>query len=611
MRRKEEWQVGQLKGGGWMKLRKGVMGLWLGVLCVLALGLAPAAAEASRPLLEKEVLHSGTVPGGGVEGACGVAAVGSSLYVSDYYRRRVDLFSGHDYVDEIAVGYNNVDQIDAPNPLDGVCGLALTGGALYANEWHGGVSRLLPSFKVFGSGHESTAVAADAAGNVYVSNRTYVAVYQPSAAPVLHEGLPLKIGLGDLGDAYGVAVSAGRTYVADAATGTVKVFEAAGDPDAPVAEFDPGFVSLVDGALAIDPTNGHLLVLDNLQPGYESPEAAIDEFSSTGVLLDHITASGKIIDGEPSGLTVDSGGNLYVTSGNSEGSNVFKFGAYVAAAPLSAAPAAAAAPAARGAASGASALAGDPPAPRAGRRPGATASEVVQRDHVRVSVQAKLAPKKLPRKGAAPVRFDLDAKIASTDESVPPQLREIEIAINRYGHLDPTGLPTCRIDQIQPSTTEGALEVCGRSVVGEGLFTAKVLLTQQAPFPSRGKIVAFNGSWHGHPAILAHVFGTEPVPTSYTLPFVIGKIGKGTYGTVLKASLPRFTSKWGYVTGISLGLGRGYSGSGAGRRYLTAGCPAPKGTGIASFPLARATLSFGKDGPGAIGQTLIRSCGVR
>jgi hypothetical protein len=575
-----------------------MVGLWLSVLCVLALGLAPAAAQAYRPLLDKEALDSQTVPGGGVEGACGVAAVGSSLYVSDYYRQRVDLFSSRSYV----------SQIGAPNPLNGVCGLALGSGGLYANEWHGGVSRLSPSFKVFDSGHESTAVAVDAAGAVYASDRTYVAVYQSSGAPVLDEGLPLKIGFGNLGDAYGIAVSAGRTYVADAATGTVKVFEAAGDPDTPVAELDPGFVSLVDSVLAIDPTNGHLLVLDNLQPGYESPAAAIDEFSSAGVFLDHITASGEIVDGEPSGLTVDSGGNLFVTSGNSEGSNVFRFGPYAATAPVSAAPAAAAA---TGAASGASTLAGGLPATRATRRPGATASEVVQRGHVRVSVQARLRPKKLPRTDAARVRFNLDAKIASTDDSVPPQLRGIKIEINRHGHLDPTGLPACRIDQIQPSTTEGALEVCGRAVVGEGLFTAKVLLTQQAPFPSKGKIVAFNGTWRGHPAILAHVFGTEPVPTSYTLPFVIGKAGKGTYGTALTASLPRFTSKWGYVTGISLGLGRGYSGGGAGRTYLTAGCPAPKGSGIASFPLARATLSFGKDGPGAVSQTLIRSCGVR
>jgi hypothetical protein len=582
-----------------MRIRAGVRGLALGVLCLLLLCAGAAPVQAFRPLVSKEVLNSQTVPGGSVEGACGVAATSGVLYVSDYYRQRVDLFSGPNYSGQIAV----------PNPLDGVCGLALASGALYGNEWHEGVVRLLPSPKVFDSGHESTAVAVDAGGNVYASDRTYVAVYQPSGAPVLDEGQPLKIGLGNLGDAYGVAVSGARTYVADAASNTVKVFEAAIDPATPVAEIDPGFTSLRDGALAIDPTNGHLLVLDNLQPGYESPEAAIDEFDSAGAFLDQITGAGEIVHGEPSGLTVDSGGNLYVTSGNSEGSNVFKFGSY--ALPGPAAFAATSAPSAGPATTGvattsATSAAARLPAARSPKRPGASASEVVQHGRVRVAVAAKLAPKKLPRKGTAPVRFSLEAKISSTDGSVPPQLRAIAIEINRNGHLNPSSLPRCQLERIQPASTQGALEACGRAVVGEGAFAAKVLLAQQAPFPSAGEVVAFNGTWHGRPAILAHIYGTDPVPTSYTLPFVITKAGKGPYGTTLKASLPNFTSKWGYVTGISLKLG-----GGAHRDYLSAGCPAPKGFGGASFPLARASLSFGEGGPKSVAQTLTRSCGVR
>jgi hypothetical protein len=56
-------------------------------------------------------------------------------------------------------------------------------------------------------------------------------------------------------------------------------------------------------------------------------------------------------------------------------------------------------------------------------------------------------------------------------------------------------------------------------LVGTGTFATKILLPQQAPFPAGGKLYAFNGRYRGHPAILAHVFGTEPVPTSFTLPF--------------------------------------------------------------------------------------------
>jgi DNA-binding beta-propeller fold protein YncE len=583
-----------------MRLRAGTRAASLALFCVLALVVA-APAQASRSLITAEALQvnplSGSPPPDGqVEGACGIAPAASTLYVSEYYRDRVDLFVGGTFSSQLA----------APNPADGVCGLALGSGRLYGNEWHEGVVRLLPSVQVFDSGHESTGVAVDAASNVYASDRTYVAVYQSSGAPVLHEGQPLKIGLNHLGDSYGIAVSGSRVYVADAVSDTVKVFEPAGDPSVPVAEISHGFTSLRDGALAVDPTNGHLLVLDNLQPGYEFPEAAIDEFDSNGTFLDHITALGKIVTGEPSGLAVDGSGHLFVTTGNGPGSNVIELGPYVAAGALASLQAVPASPPLRDAAS--APVGGAPVSARAAaKRPGAQASEVVQHGRLRVAVQAKLTPKKLPRTGTVPVHFSLSATVASTDGSVPPQLRGIAIAINRNGRLDPGALPSCRIDQIQPSSSAGALEACGASLVGEGSFSAKVLLTQQAPFPSDGEVLAFNGSWHGRPAILAHIYGTKPVPTSYTLPFVITEAPKGAYGTTLRASLPHFTSKWGYVTGISLYLGRSTRAGG----YLSAGCPAPKGFGAASFPLARASLSFGEGGPKDVSQTLTRSCGVR
>jgi hypothetical protein len=233
------------------------------------------------------------------------------------------------------------------------------------------------------------------------------------------------------------------------------------------------------------------------------------------------------------------------------------------------------------------------------------AAEVIQRDGTRVSVEAAISPRRLPRAGAAPIHFSLATKIAATEGSVPPQLRRISIEINRYGHFDPAALPACTYADIQPSNNEGALAACRDSLVGEGSFAAKVLIASQAPFPSVGKVLAFNGRWHGRPAILAHIYGTEPVPTSYTLPFVIDRTSSGHWGTTLSASLPGFTSQWGYVTGIAIYLGHA-AGS---RSYLTASCPAPTGFPGATFPLARASLSFVGRKP--IAQTLTRSCKAR
>lgn len=236
------------------------------------------------------------------------------------------------------------------------------------------------------------------------------------------------------------------------------------------------------------------------------------------------------------------------------------------------------------------------------------AAEVVQRGHLRVSFEGSLAPQTLPRHGSAPIRVAVAAKISSSDDGRPPQLRKIAIAINRYGRIETRGLPACTVDDIQPSTTEKALEACRSSLVGKGSFSAKVLLPEQAPFPSDGKVFAFNGTYNHRPAILAHIYGTNPTPTSITLPFLIGK-AKGTFGTVLTASLPRVTSKWGYVTGLQMNLQRRFSVNGRARSYISAGCPAPKALPGAVFPFAKATFSFSTGEH--LSQTLERSCRAR
>jgi hypothetical protein len=231
-------------------------------------------------------------------------------------------------------------------------------------------------------------------------------------------------------------------------------------------------------------------------------------------------------------------------------------------------------------------------------------AEVIQRGGVRVSFDGALTPKSLPRRGETPIRVSLAAEIAGAAGAPPPQLRRLQIAINRNGHLDPGSLPVCQFRQIQPTTTADALATCGPSLVGEGKFTANVRLAGQSPFPASGRVLAFNGSYMGSPAILAHIYGTRPAPTSYTLVFVIGHHG-GTFGTLLTASLPEATGSSGYVTGLSLSLGGAVAGNSVASSYLTAGCPAPKGFPGAVFPFAKATFGFAKT---ALVSTVTRSC---
>jgi hypothetical protein len=225
-------------------------------------------------------------------------------------------------------------------------------------------------------------------------------------------------------------------------------------------------------------------------------------------------------------------------------------------------------------------------------------AEVAQRDGVRVSVEGKLAPTKLPRSGTTPVSVSVSGHIAATKPGALPKLERIAIALNSHGHIESRGIPVCRLGHIDPSTTSQALLACRSSLVGEGRFSANVKIPEQSPFPSVGKVLAFNGRLRGKPVLFAHIYGTEPVPTSYVLTFGI-EPSKGTYGTVLEASLPQVTGEWGYVTGVSLDLQP---------RYLSASCPAPKGFTEVVFPLMR--TDFGFDGGIGLSQTLNRSCKV-
>jgi hypothetical protein len=224
-------------------------------------------------------------------------------------------------------------------------------------------------------------------------------------------------------------------------------------------------------------------------------------------------------------------------------------------------------------------------------------AEVAQKQGVRVTVAGAIAPQRLPRKGAAPIAVSVSGRIDSTKPGSSPQLKKFTIQINRAGRLSFKGIPSCRIGRIDPSTTQQAMAACGPSLIGEGHFSADVKLPEQSPFPSDGKVLAFAGKVRGENAIFAHIYGTQPVDTSYVLPFLVTNT-PGTYGTSLEAFLPQATGEWGFVSGISLNLNR--------KGFISAGCPAPKGFSKVSFPMMR--TSFGFAGGLQMSETLNRSC---
>jgi hypothetical protein len=103
-------------------------------------------------------------------------------------------------------------------------------------------------------------------------------------------------------------------------------------------------------------------------------------------------------------------------------------------------------------------------------------------------------------------------------------------------------------------------------------------------------MLVFNSALHGHRALLGHVYGPRPTPTTRTLPIALYKERRGQFGQVLAVRMPRIGRHWGYVSGIDLTLSRRYRIDGARHSFLSASCPAPSGLRTVPFTAARGTF---------------------
>jgi hypothetical protein len=236
-------------------------------------------------------------------------------------------------------------------------------------------------------------------------------------------------------------------------------------------------------------------------------------------------------------------------------------------------------------------------------------AETTQRGTLRLTVNGKLAPRVLPRRGAAPIVVSVGSDITTTDETLPPQLRRLRIEINRHGHLDTRGLPTCPYRAIRTATSAQALKLCRAALVGQGTFNAMVSLANQEPYPVTARLLVFNARFKGKPALFGQLYAARPFATSFVIVFRIARTRKGGYGTILNAAIPKSLGNWGVVTGIQMNLKRIYRVRGRRHSFLSSGCPAPKGFRLVTFNLARTSFRFA-GGPRIV-QTLTRSCVAR
>lgn len=235
-------------------------------------------------------------------------------------------------------------------------------------------------------------------------------------------------------------------------------------------------------------------------------------------------------------------------------------------------------------------------------------AELVEHGDLFVRFQGGLTPTALPRDSRAPIRVSVRGTVKTLSGERPPALRQISIELNRGGVLDARGLPRCTARDLISTGDRQALANCGDALVGSGSYLANTAFPEQLAFPAAGHILAFNAVVDGRPAILAHVYGIQPVATTRVITFHI-RHRRGAFGTVITGALPPTLNRYGYVRRLDLSFFRRFAYRGQERSYLSAACPAAAGFPGATFPFARASMGFA-DGR-TLSSTLTRSCRVR
>jgi hypothetical protein len=181
------------------------------------------------------------------------------------------------------------------------------------------------------------------------------------------------------------------------------------------------------------------------------------------------------------------------------------------------------------------------------------------------------APRDLPKKRYAPIRFQGHGEIETTDGSVPPALRHVKVEFDRDGRLTTGGLPVCPPSRIEATTSQQARQRCRGAIVGTGHVGAIVSLVD-ARLKIRSPLTLFNGPREGrNRTVIAHAQATVPVFESYVVVVPIER-RRGTFGYRSSFDIPKIAAGLGSLTHIDVKVGRRYSFRGTKRSYVSARC---------------------------------------
>jgi hypothetical protein len=181
------------------------------------------------------------------------------------------------------------------------------------------------------------------------------------------------------------------------------------------------------------------------------------------------------------------------------------------------------------------------------------------------------APRTLPKRGFAPIRFQGHFDIESRSGGRPATLSQAVIKFDSDGRLDARGLPTCSAESIAQASVEEARAMCKGAIVGTGRVGATIALASGL-VPASSELTVFNAPpIEGHPAVILHAQTTVPGTQTFAIPVPLERI-RGPYSYRATINVPTIAAGLGSLTHLDLKIGRLFRSGGHERSYVAARC---------------------------------------
>lgn len=194
------------------------------------------------------------------------------------------------------------------------------------------------------------------------------------------------------------------------------------------------------------------------------------------------------------------------------------------------------------------------------------------------SVDVAFAPKKLSKSKATPVTLKVTTKTTTTTapSGVPSPAARAVVDFDRNASLYTKGVPTCDPAKLQSSSTEAALQACGKSKIGTGTGSALLPLGEKV-LTEPTVVTAFNGvPQGGRPVVLLHAYGSAPVQTTLVLVGKVSNLNKEGFGPRLDVEIPKIAGGTGALTDFTVTINKKFRFKGQKRSYVSAKCPSSK-----------------------------------